>query len=75
MFNPLKFKIMKPVINRKTNFRALENLIRTMSKGYFSDFSEYHPDHTNPDDSNDHTAERDGNDFTHPNGMESANKK
>jgi hypothetical protein len=57
---------MKPQSNIRTNFLALENLIRTISKGYFADFSEYHPDHTKPDQSNDHSTEREGIDYTNP---------
>lgn len=48
----------------KTNLRLLEKIIRTMSKGYYSDFSEYHPDHTKQDEQNDLSEEIETNDHT-----------
>jgi hypothetical protein len=66
---------MKPLIKIKTSFFALENFIRSMSKGYFSDFSEYHPDHTKEDELNDHSVERQGNDFTDPDGINDTQQK
>jgi hypothetical protein len=52
--------------NTKTNLRRLEKFIRTMSKGYYSDFTEYHPDHTKPDDTNDHSKVIEENDHSFP---------
>ena len=51
---------------KKTNLRKLEKFIRTMSKGYYSDFTEYHPDHTKPDDTNDHSKVIEENDHSFP---------
>ena len=52
--------------NTKTNLRRLEKFIRTMSKGYYSDFTEYHPDHTKPDNTNDHSKLIEENDHSFP---------
>jgi hypothetical protein len=52
----------------KTNHHLLERMIKIMSKGYYSDFSDYHPDPTHPDDNNDHTEKNEKNDFSNPNG-------
>jgi hypothetical protein len=52
----------------KTNHHLLEKMIRTMSKGYYLDFSDYHVDHTQMDDNNDHTEKNEKNDYSNPNG-------
>ena len=48
----------------KKNNQLLEKIIREMSKGYYTDFAEYNPDHTQLDDGNDHSKETEKNDHT-----------
>jgi hypothetical protein len=57
---------MKTVFKITTNIKELENLVRTMSKGYYSNFNEYNPDHLEPDDSNDHSQIIEENDLSIP---------
>lgn len=57
---------MKQLFTYRANTRLLEKFIREISKGYYSDFSEYHPDHTKSDVFNDHSKENEINDHTHP---------
>lgn len=60
---------MKNVFNYKTNLNVLENLVRTMSKGYYSNFNEYNPNHTEMDEFNDHSMVEENNDHSYPNGF------
>jgi len=52
----------------KKNVKALEKIVRKMSKGYYSGFRESHSDHTKMDDGNDHSKQNEINDHTSPNG-------
>lgn len=55
---------MKQLSNPKNNFSTFEKFIREISKGYYSDFTEYEPDHTRQEENNDHTIETEENDHT-----------
>lgn len=52
----------------KKNVKALEKIVRKMSKGYYSGFRESNSDHTKMDDANDHSKQNEINDHTLPNG-------
>lgn len=60
---------MKNLLNLNTNVRMLENLVRTMSKGYYSNFTEYNPDHSSPDEFNDHSEDDENSDHSYPDGI------
>lgn len=64
---------MKNVVSFKSNIRVLENLVCSMSKGYYSTFNEYNPDRSEEDENNDHTVIEEENDHFNPNGDENRN--
>lgn len=57
---------MKSEVKFTANIQILENLVRTMSKGYYSNFNEYNPDHLESDESNDHSQIIEENDLSIP---------
>ena len=53
---------MKNLFDFKTNIRTLENIVRSMSKGYYSNFGENNPDHSEQEEINDHSQIEEDND-------------